>query len=168
MIEKSIRKERKIAKERLSKLQRWILLQCYNEGEYNYKKFNEKYGYRLIGGMGKDYFISRRLLFKRLLNKYYEDNRGRYSEYFEAVEKLISKKIDDEGRKDWFRWRIQVLLTNSIRNLNKKGCIETIHSSVGRKLYQYTHIKSLWLSTKGLSLIMPNINNKRKEGKNES
>jgi len=149
-----------MAKERLSQLQRWILLQCYNEGEYDYKKHR----WRDIGGWRKNYYISRRVLFIRLLNKNYEDNKGRYLEYFEAVEKWISRKIDDEGRKGWFRWRLQVLLTNSIRNLLKKGCIETSSTSLGRKLSSYTHIKNLWLSDKGLSLIMPNINNKKKGG----
>lgn len=150
-----------MAKERLSKLQRWILLQCYNEGEYDLKKHHR----RDIGGWHKNYYISRRVLFKRLLNKHYEDTKEKYLEYFEAVEKWISKKINDEGRKDWFRWSLQVLLTNSIRNLLKKGCIETSHTSFGRKLYHYTHIKNLWLSAKGLSLIMVNINDKRKEVK---
>ena len=153
-----------MAKERLSQLQRWILLQCYNEGKYD-----GKYDNRESGSFAKvDYYIQRHELIVRQIDEYYKEYGKPEFTYQETVEWLDNEVLilhdqkKEKEAKNRIRNKLEVALTNSIKNLRKKGYITDlpIVEYPTEKLppgeiwigFQSWRWQGIWLTNKGIEL----------------
>lgn len=143
-----------MAKERLSQLQRWILLQCYNEGKYD-----RRYDDRKSGSFAKvDYYIQRHELIVRQIEKYYKEygepefTYEKTSNFFgdgDEVYTLHDQKKEKEGR-NRIRNKLEVALTNSIKNLRKKGYIVPWPTEWTPEYWRW---QGIWLTDKGVEVV---------------
>jgi len=138
------RKERKIAKERLSKLQRWIL------GKLNNAKTDSDY-----------YYSYRR---RDLVKQYKKEFPEEILEHDKKFEKRTGRKSSYTWAHYWWNCQFQVTLTNSLKNLRKKDLVILLDNNNIRLTDKGTMlIESLNINKTHF------INNKRKErnGKRE-
>lgn len=126
-----------MAKERLSQLQRWLLLFCYNQGKYNEEYANVVNAHNFPVGI--DYFA------------YRDDLRRECSQgYYKNSNKL--KYATDKEERNHIRNKLEVATHNSIKNLRKKGYIAEL-PAFGHHLIENWMWRGFWLTKKGVELV---------------
>ncbi|MBA7580558.1 hypothetical protein ES708_22451 [subsurface metagenome] len=102
-----------MAKERLSKLQRWILTKCYEKGNDHHATPN--------------YFCGRHFLVSHRIEDYLKLEKVK--KYFSKLEEAWKKPISEKCRYNRFKYGFEVSATNSLRNLARKGYIKLLDKS---------------------------------------
>ena len=105
-----------MAKERLSKLQKWILLKLYEAGKDHYATPN--------------YWRSRHYLVHNRIKEYLklEKVKKYFSDHEKAWRKIQpSHYISEEEKQNWFKDKFEVSTTNSLKNLAKEGYVELLN-----------------------------------------
>lgn len=142
-----------MAKERLSKLQRWILTKCYEDGKYG-----GRYDHHTDGGKSSprvDYYLYRRDLIAKRISEYYKE----YGEpdFIKERVKMWGKMIDIHDRekekleRNRVRNKLEVSTHNSIKTLRDKGYIVTPPNEL-----HYDEIwrwQGIWLTKEGIELV---------------
>ncbi|MBA7500642.1 hypothetical protein ES704_03402 [subsurface metagenome] len=128
-----------MAKERLSKLQKWILKKCYEQGKNHYST--------------DDYSIARITLVIWRTKEYLETEEVK--KYFEEVGKAYKRYINEEKKQKWFRYKFEISTTNSIKNLYSKGYIKVEK--------RWLVIKRVRLTDKGIKAVKESLKIKKRE-----
>lgn len=106
-----------MAKERLSKLQKWILTKCYEAGKDYYAT--------------PDYWRGRHYLVFNRIKEHCEEHKEEIEEHFNEIAKVYKKYIGPEERKrssyNWFKDEFEVSTTNSLKSLAKKGYVKLLN-----------------------------------------
>lgn len=145
-----------MSKERLSKLQKWILKKCYEEGEY-IGKYNDKLSEYSRCYPKVDYYIIRRELITKRINEYYEEHKEQVKIPFEIREDSIFggsyKHYDREKEKRikfLIRRKLEVSTSNSIKSLRDKKYIASWPAEYTPESWRY---EGIWLSEKGIKTV---------------
>lgn len=137
-----------MAKERLSKLQKWILTRCYEDGKHDHKVA---------------YYIKRQQLVAKRISEYYEEH-GKPKFITERVEIWGEMTDLHDSKKEKLadnriKAKLEVALINSMRNLVKKGYLGgflyEFPNSCPWDVWQKEKWKwyGIWLTDKGIELV---------------
>jgi len=132
-----------LSKERLSKLQKWILKKCYEQGKGHYISF--------------DYSVARISLVFWRTKEYIETKE--IKKYFDELLKTIKRYVSERERINWFRYKFEISTTNSIKNLLAKGYIQ----EEGFKFV----IKRIRLTDKGIKTVEESLKIKKRKVNNK-
>jgi len=142
-----------LSKERLSKLQKWILKKCYGKGKDHYAT--------------PDYFIGRITLVVWRIREYLETKE--IKEYFDGLVK-IGRYTNEKERLDWFRSKFEVSTTNSLKNLARKGYIDLLGTQRIRirpdSRYHWA-TKDVQLTDKGIKAVKESLKIKKRKVNNK-
>lgn len=132
-----------MSKERLSKLQKWILKKCYEQGKDHY--------------IFDDYSVARVSLVIWRIREYLETKE--IKEYFDRLLKTMKRYVDEGEKLNWFRYKFEISTTNSIKNLLSKGYIQ-----VERR---WLVIKRVRLTDKGIKTVEESLKIKKRKVNNK-
>ncbi|MBA7540563.1 hypothetical protein ES705_32862 [subsurface metagenome] len=102
-----------MADERLSKLQKWILTKCYEQGDNHHVTPN--------------YFCGRHFLVYSRIKDYLKLEKVK--KYFSKLEEAWGKSISEKSKCNRFKYKLEVSTTNSLRNLARKEYLELLDKS---------------------------------------
>lgn len=131
-----------MTKERLSRLQRWILLQCYKRGKDHYAT--------------PSYWLNRHYLVYYSVKGYLKQDKVK--KRVQELQKGFGRIYNEEQQYRLYKYRFEISITGSLRNLWRKGLVELFDKDriwlSKRKDYGYRQVAVyMQLTDKGVKLI---------------